>query len=194
MQENLKWNQHVEYIRTKVSRSCYILSKVRHFVDKDTSRMLYYSLIHNYLNYCISSWGGSSKSVLDPLIKLQKKAIRFISHSAYDSHTKPLFNNLRIMNLHNIYNFNVVIALYKIINNNKTKNSNSLLNLTNLHSHNTRLSSGQNFYQNFNRTNFGKTTYTTQGIRFWRQLPTEFKSMPFQVFKFKTKKYILDNQ
>ena len=189
--EKLKWNSHVDHIVSKISRGCYILSKIRHYVDQTTLKMIYYSLIHSHLSYCISTWGGAPNSTLNPIIKLQKRAVRIITNSAYDSHTKPLLTNLKILNISNLYNFNLAIAFHKQLHNN-TIGSNNLIHLNTIHDHHTRLSNTYNFYQQFNRTNTAQHTYTSQGIKFWRKIPTELKVLPLVSFKIKLKKYIFD--
>ena len=153
--------------------------------------MIYYSLIHPHLTYCITTWGGAPKSTLDSIIKLQKKSIRIISNSAYDSHTAPIFANLKILNLNNLYNLNLAISLHKIINK-KTIGSDLFLNISNLHNYNTRLSSTHNFYQHFIRTNSAQSTFTTNGIKFWRKIPKEIKVLPLNIFKTRVKNFIFD--
>ena len=71
--EKLKWRQHIETLRIKISRASYILSKLRHYVDLNTLKLTYYNLVYPFLNYCITVWGGASKSSLQPIVNLQKK-------------------------------------------------------------------------------------------------------------------------
>ena len=52
---------------------------------------MYYSFVLSYLIYCVEIWGGSLKSYLDPLVKIQKKGIRTISFSEYLPPSEQLF-------------------------------------------------------------------------------------------------------
>ena len=74
--EKLNWSLHIKHIHRKLSRSSYILSKLRHYVNLDTLKTLYYSLIYPHITYCISTWGGAS---IKPLVTLQKKIVRIIT-------------------------------------------------------------------------------------------------------------------
>ena len=47
----------------------------------------YISLILSYINYFIMAWGYKGNR----LIKIQKRAVRIITLSGYNSHTEPLF-------------------------------------------------------------------------------------------------------
>ena len=75
LDENLNWKSHIKYLTSKIARASYILSKLRHYVCFSTLKMVYFSLVHPYLSYCISSWGGISKTTLLPLFRLQKKLL-----------------------------------------------------------------------------------------------------------------------
>ena len=85
LDKKLNWKSQLNIVQSKVSRGCYILSKLRHYVDINTLKMLYYALIYPYLMYCVTSWGGAPKTTLSPLVRLQKKAIRLMTFNTYDS-------------------------------------------------------------------------------------------------------------
>ena len=57
----------------------------------------------SHLLYGITVWGGSPNNCLDRLSKLQKKAIRNVFNAKYNCHTKPLFSQLKCLNLHDSY-------------------------------------------------------------------------------------------
>jgi len=79
--------------------------------------MVYYSTIHSYLSYCISSWGSASNTMLQPLDKLQKRAIRIITHSNIWTHTKSLFSKLEILKLHDMYELEIAKLMHRMMNN-----------------------------------------------------------------------------
>ena len=55
-----------------------ILAKLRHYVPRKILLTLYNSLILPYISFGLSAWGQAAKHHLDKLLKLQKRAIRFI--------------------------------------------------------------------------------------------------------------------
>ena len=63
----LSWKPHIEYISQKISKACGALSKIRHCVDIETLKTVYYALVHSYLSYGIVVWGNASESILKPL-------------------------------------------------------------------------------------------------------------------------------
>ena len=71
----LRWNDHITYVKNKISKSLGILYKIRRYLDNTTLTNMYYSFVFPYLIYCVEIWGSSLKSYLDPLVKIQKKCI-----------------------------------------------------------------------------------------------------------------------
>ena len=56
-------------------------------------------MIFPYLQNCITKWGSCSGSNLTPLVSLQQRIIRIVSGADYRAHSKPLFLQLRVLNL-----------------------------------------------------------------------------------------------
>ena len=50
--EHLSWNYHINDLVKKLNRSNSMLSRIRHFVDKNTMRSLYFTLFSSHINYC----------------------------------------------------------------------------------------------------------------------------------------------
>ena len=65
--KKLDWKTHVNYICKKLSKTCGIISKLRHCIDIDTLKTVYYSLGYSYLCYGNVVWGNADVSVLEPL-------------------------------------------------------------------------------------------------------------------------------
>ena len=72
--KNLNWKQHVEYISTKISKACGILSKLRHCLNSPVLIDIYNALINSYVRYGIIVWGNASESTLKPLQLLINRA------------------------------------------------------------------------------------------------------------------------
>ena len=188
--DKLNWSAHINYIHSKLSRASYILSKLRHYVDLNTLKMIYYSLAYPHLSYCITAWGGASKSLIHPLITLQNKIVRIITFSDFQAHAPPLFHKLQLLAINDIYNRNLAILIHNF-QNNKLTGSTNLITLDKFHKYNTRLSANNNYYQNFHKSDVGCRTFSNTGLKFWRSLPCDLKSQKLSVFKYKLKKILI---
>jgi len=51
--ETLSWNQHIDWIATKLCSACYVLRNLIHIVPQSTLRTIYYAYIHSILSYGI---------------------------------------------------------------------------------------------------------------------------------------------
>jgi len=111
--ENLKWNDYINSICSKVAISNGLLFRVYKIFDHKLLRTLYFALVHSYLVYVITIWGNAPLSILQPLICLQKKSIRIISKSNYLTHTAPLFIKFNIHNVINMHKYYTLLTMFK---------------------------------------------------------------------------------
>ena len=109
----LNWSEHIQYVKNKISKSNGILRKIRHFLDKNTLRNMYYTFVYPYLIYCTEVWGNACITHLNPLIKIQKKCIRTITFSHYLEHTRPLFEKLNILSFKKLVTQRISLLMFK---------------------------------------------------------------------------------
>ena len=97
--ENLNWNHQISILSSKLSSVCGILSKVRHYLDRNSLLLIYHSLFDSRLRYGILGWGTASNQRLAKLRVLQNRAVRFITFSSFRSSAAPLYASLKILPL-----------------------------------------------------------------------------------------------
>ena len=110
---HLTWKPHIDYVSKKIAKNIGIIIKARKIFDKDTLLTLYYSFIFPYFNYCIHLWGSTFQSYLRKLELLHKRVIRIIAGVNRREHSRPLFNDLRILTLNDLYAYNIGLLMYK---------------------------------------------------------------------------------
>ena len=145
--------------------------------------MLYHSLISSHINYCNLVWGFSTKQNLDKIHKLQKRAVRLVTHSLYISPSNPLFVKLHILPIRQLVSLEVACFMFKI-------NHNLLPDITkhyftynnSYHNYNTR--NAGNFHTPFHRTSTTQSSIFYHGTLLWNNLPTSLKNCTnFSQFK-----------
>ena len=114
---NLNWKEHIKVLSNKLSKTTGILNMLKSFIPQNILKTIYNSLFLSYTNYGISCWGYTNQASLKPLVILQKRAIRIITHSKYNSHTAPLFKRLNTLTLLDTIKLNEFKLYYKFINN-----------------------------------------------------------------------------
>ena len=112
LDECFTWNAHVNKISNKISKIIGIMNKQKRTLPTRILKLMYDSFILPHINYCISCWGFNMKRIT----KLQKRAIRVVGKSKYNSHTDPLFKNLNILKASDLFNLSHLKLYHKFIN------------------------------------------------------------------------------
>ena len=156
--------------------------------------MIYNAIISPHLQYCNLAWGSSATYSMLRLHRFQKKAVRLISHAKFLAHTKPLFNNLSIMNIFEFSDYNIATFMYLCYNNFIPKNLSMKFCLNaDIHFYNTRGSF--NFHLPKIRTSVAKNCISFKGPQIWNALPSHIKLSPsLNVFKRRYKLSLINNQ
>ena len=106
---NLLWKEHVKKVRIKLSRSIGVIRRLQKTLACTTLKVLYNSLILPHLQYGLLLWGNHAKE----LTTLQKRAIRVVMKAKYLSHSEPLFKELSILNLNDMYKLSSLKFYFK---------------------------------------------------------------------------------
>ena len=198
LSSDLSWNKHINIVVNKISKNIGIISKVRHLLPTShTSHqpkrfMLYKTLVEPYINYCNLVWASQYKrGNLEKILKVQKKFCRIITFSAFQAHSKPLFRQLGLLSVYDIFRFQLAMFMYRCINNLLpfNKSFNFVANDA-LYRHETRNRSNLDVV--YCRTKCRWLTVQIQGPKIWNSLPGYLRDIPsFIPFRIKINKYIL---
>ena len=101
--QHLTFEEHCKFIKGKIARGIGILYKGKTYLNQKSLLNMYYAFIHPYFTYCITVWGNTFSYILDPLMKLQKKALRLVDGAGKYNHTAPIFEKCELLNLRNLY-------------------------------------------------------------------------------------------
>ena len=94
-----------------------LLLYYEHALTSSALYSLYCTLVMPYLTYCCEVWGNNYKTRIHSLFILQKRAIRICLNTDYKCHTKPLFYQLRSLNVFDTIDFNSLVFMYKAFHN-----------------------------------------------------------------------------
>jgi len=108
---------------------------------------------------------------------MQKKAIRAISGSKYNAHTNPLYLDLNILKIDDIYNLETVKFVYKFKNKILPTPLNHLF-LPNDQVYERRTRQSNNFHVTKCRTTLATQHIKRNGPLIWNNLPTNIKLLP----------------
>ena len=103
-----------------------ILRRLRYDLPSNILFSLYNTLILPYISYCNSAWAitlakheylcpwnSMETTKLDKLFIYQKKALRICAGKSFDSHTKPLFHELKTLNIFDINKLQTALFMFR---------------------------------------------------------------------------------
>ena len=96
----------------KLNKANVMLYKIRQFVNERTLISIYHAICDSHLNYVSIVW-RQTKSSINRIFLIQKKAIRTIHFKSKFHHTSSLFSESDIIKLQlpEIFNFIVSVAI-----------------------------------------------------------------------------------
>ena len=111
------WKPHLLELSRKLARSVGIFYKLRHYIPPDTLESVYYSLFYPFLTYGITVWVTGSETYLKLVQITQKKVVRAMTFSNLTAHSLPLFSNLKLLKVNDLYKLSISSCVYECHNN-----------------------------------------------------------------------------
>ena len=174
LDEKLSFSEHIDYVTSKISKLTGLLYKLKTFFPSEILNNLYSTLIFPYFNYCILAWGSVSRGTLQPLLLYQKKLVRLITDSEFYAHTDPLFKQLKILKIDDLFTFHAHQLMFKTLVLDKYPLiKRSILDNQINHSYDTRLNSLRLPYYRIQKC---KQSIHYQLPKKWNLLPTYVKN------------------
>jgi hypothetical protein len=113
LDDNMNWKTHLNKKSLQIARVNSVLCRLRYQLPPHTLKLIYETLILPHIQYAITSWGNVQNAIIKRMKTLQKKSIRLITNSKYNSHTSPLFKELKLLTLDDIFQLNCCKIYHK---------------------------------------------------------------------------------
>ena len=195
LDEHLSRKYHLSELSKKIARTCGMFFKIRNLLPLDVLFCLYNALFLPFLQYGLIVWGQTYASYIDPIFKLQKRAVRAISFQPLMSPSLPIFNDFKLLKLSEIFELQLLTFVFDSIN--KTSPScfhDFFLLSSSVHQYSTRQASQGDLYMfKKNSLQYGLKSIRYHGVKLWNTLPLELRNAPTKImFKTKLKIYSLN--
>ena len=170
--ENLSWDTHVNHLSKKLSRANGVLAKLRHFAPKLILNSVYYGIFYSHIVYGCPTWSLTTAKNLQIINILQKKCLRIINFSPFNSHTNDLFYSNKLLKLDDIIKNENLKVVFDFKND---KLPSDLLKMfhysTSIHDHETRNANHDGLYiPSINTTAFGNRSLRYSAPVIWNDL------------------------
>jgi len=173
--ENLKWDEHINVMIPKISAKIGILRSLRNIVPLCTLKLLYNAIVQPHFDYADIVYDSTSQTNKLRLQNLQTRAARLISGSGPRTSRNPMFKELGWLSLQSRRDFHKSVMVYKCryglapdyLNDRFSTNDSN-------HSHNTRNASQLRATKT--RTAYYQRSFTVSGQQLFNNLPRNIQN------------------
>ena len=170
-----------------------MLSKIRHYVSKDTLRMIYFGIFSSQLVYASQIWAQTQNRHVNRIEKLQNTALRVINFAHFRDSSNALYYKTKVPKLNDCVKIqNFVYVLESIKSNLPIALNNSFELTKNIYEYNKRGSLQYNVSVPKARTQmYGIKSIKYQSVQFWNHIMKTFPDKQLQAHsKTVCKKYL----
>ena len=153
--DQLKWNSHINTVSTKVSKGIGMIRRMKAFVPQSTLISVYNAIILPHFDYCSLVWDVGNAYSLEKLQKMQNRAARVITGKSYDVRSKDILQELSWQPLMERWGNNKAIFMHKVANGEYLEKISNLFVVKNNDNYNLR-NNGIDYTLEKPRTNFLK--------------------------------------
>ena len=108
LDQSLSWKKHVSMMINKISKTLGMLYILKDIFPENILLTIHQSLIATHMSYGLLIWGIECHR----LEIVQKKALRLITNTKYISHTSPLFCQLNVLKIKDIFKLRLLKFYY----------------------------------------------------------------------------------
>ena len=109
LDKKLSWINDINMLSNKISKVIGVMYKLKNVLPEYILLILYNGLISSH--YGLTVWGMKA----DQLEILQKKAVRIVTKSNFIAHTDPLFKQLNVLKIKDMFKVKILKFYYKLL-------------------------------------------------------------------------------
>ena len=159
---------------------------LKQHVNQNALINIYDSLVLPHFIYYSNVWNDSSRSHLNKLYKLQKRAARIITGSSYDIRTKEIFDDLEWEPIENILKKREITMTFKTLKRQLPEYISDMFTVRNNATYSLR-SNDRKLHLNKPNTDSMKKSFSYRAAFAWKNLPcdvvSDYESLSIGRFK-----------
>ena len=198
MDDTLTWDEHVDYISTKISKNIGSIKRVRTFLPRISLLTLYRTLIEPYLRYCSTVWGQCSHTLKEKLQSSQNKVARAIAFWRYDeANHRNILNDFEWLNIRYLIDYDLGVLMYKTFNNGHGPEiyKESCHGISSIHGYATKSAVKGDLFVPRKTTSIAQQAVSVAGPRLWNMIPSTIRNaQSTDTFNVKLKEHYLNIQ
>ena len=112
--DQLKWQIHIENMCKKIAKNIYLLSKLKDIVSYQAKRMFFFAHIMSHLNYVSNVWDGSAEVHTKLLQSLHKRAIKMLLYGS-PREGVDIYKKAQILPLNKQFLYNKSVLMFRTL-------------------------------------------------------------------------------
>ena len=185
IQTDLKWNEHIDFLASKLDKRLGALEKLRYIMDRKTRKRIVEGIFNSVLCYCLPVFGGCSQQDLKSLQVLQNRAARLVLRAPPRTSRLTMFQKLDWLTVSQLIAYHTLITVFRI---RKSKEPEGLAHVLSLDSRQGRVimpNSRHDIYRN---------SFIYRGSQLWNSLPSEVREYDkISSFKKRVRDWVKNN-
>jgi len=158
--------------------------RIRQYLNYNALKSLYFSFFYSHLQFAIGVWGGVGITTLNQLNVLHNKIIRAMAYSSFRTKITPLYKQLNLLKLDDIYSFELGKIMHKFHSGNLPDNINHLFTPVNqVHCHATRSATRGAYFWQMAHNKCGKRPLRHLGPKIWDKIDLSLHDRSQLTFK-----------
>ncbi|CAG4937763.1 unnamed protein product [Colias eurytheme] len=105
----LTWKPHIEAVSSRIRKLIFVFKKLRLAAHRDILKMVYSALCESIVSYCITVWGGSSKSSIIQAERAQRAVIKTLLNKPFRYPTEQVYSQFVVMTVRQFYVYRTVL-------------------------------------------------------------------------------------
>lgn len=172
LNESLSFVDHINQIKSKISKFVGVLKRISKHVNKETKTMIYFAYIHSVLIYMCPIWCRAPNFKVNELQRLQNKAIKQILNLPALTPSVTLYGE-KFLSLASLFEYETDLLIFKL-KHSLMKSDITFTHNYNVHSHLTRC---MNYLRTvFRKTNCTQNSISTDGVKCFNRLPSHLQN------------------
>lgn len=103
IRRNLKCDTHIKNVCAKLRSAIAIRAKLKNIANFKTKKAVYFALIDSTIQYMLPTYGGTYDTTIEPIQRLEKKAVRMVHSASYRANSTPLIKAMGTHRLREVY-------------------------------------------------------------------------------------------
>ena len=194
----ISWKYQISKVCTKLNSKLALLKRISYYLSNDMKRMFYNAYIMPTFEYCCIIWGKGirSKTCINKITKIQKRAARIILCMPLKTSSKFMFNELQWLSFEKRCAYHLGVQIYKCKNGLIPETISSLITFSNNESYQLRSIKRNDLMPQLKpRTNYIKDTFSYCSTNIWNDIPLFIRNtVSLNSFKSNYKKFLICKQ